>query len=270
LFVGCTTLAKLGLSLYDERAATNLNSLSLIIKNNMNDAEPYNMRGVAFAKIDMHSEAISDFETAIRIDPNFYQAYNNRGLVYQRMGLTRLALNDFSKAIDILNSYYTPYINRARLWQQIGDHDNDSIHDLDTAIELDHNNSIAYFERGLIAQKHRKHGAAIAYFSESIEHDLTNAAVFNRRGLSYMALGSIVRAAVDFSKAIELKKNDASSWLHHGIAHRSLGLKSIAHKSCSKALSLGLPGALQERLAQDCMRTSHKLQQLQPHDAPNK
>ena len=51
-------------------------------------------------------EAITEFDIAISLDPNFAVAYNNRGIAYKRLGQPERAMEDFNEVIrfDPLNA----------------------------------------------------------------------------------------------------------------------------------------------------------------------
>jgi tetratricopeptide (TPR) repeat protein len=45
--------------------------------------------------------AITDYNQALKIDPNHFRAYNNRGNSYFKQGKDELAIADYSQAIKI-------------------------------------------------------------------------------------------------------------------------------------------------------------------------
>ncbi|MCB1488301.1 MAG: tetratricopeptide repeat protein, partial [Bauldia sp.] len=75
-------------------SAVNIGSLSTVISQNPQDANGYNVRGTAYGKAGKLREAVADFDTAIKLNPNFYQAYANRALVERRLGQDDKALAD--------------------------------------------------------------------------------------------------------------------------------------------------------------------------------
>src|SRR5690606_41000811 len=50
------------------------------IKNNKNDAEFYFLRGTAYSNMRKYKEAIEDYDTAIKIHPNYVEVLTNRGV----------------------------------------------------------------------------------------------------------------------------------------------------------------------------------------------
>ena len=50
-------------------------------------------RGVAYAKLGNHRQAIQDYDRAIEINPKYADAYNNRGVAYGKLGDYRQAIS---------------------------------------------------------------------------------------------------------------------------------------------------------------------------------
>jgi len=59
-----------------------------------------------------HKSAISDFTTAIKLDPDYPAAYNNRGVAYGNLGEHRSAISDYTTAIKLDPDYADAYKNR--------------------------------------------------------------------------------------------------------------------------------------------------------------
>jgi len=87
----------------------------------VNDAKDYNERGAVCYALGKTDLAISDFNKAIEINPNFIEAYSNRGTVYGKLGKTDLAIFDFNKAIKINPNYANAYSNRGIVYAMLGD-----------------------------------------------------------------------------------------------------------------------------------------------------
>ena len=51
----------------------------------LNDAEAYNHRGMAYWGKGQHDQALSDHNKALEINPKFAEAYNHRGLLKTRI-----------------------------------------------------------------------------------------------------------------------------------------------------------------------------------------
>ena len=101
-----------------------INEMSVRIKNNHNDADALNTRGVAYKGKKEFIKAIADFSAAIKINPNEVMYYNNRGLTYREKGDFDKAIADFSKIIefqpDSTYAYYA-YSWMADIYAKLGD-----------------------------------------------------------------------------------------------------------------------------------------------------
>jgi tetratricopeptide (TPR) repeat protein len=92
--------------------------------------------------------AITDYTSAIDIDPNYAKAYDNRGVAYAREGSLTRAIDDFTMAIAVNRSDAEAYNNRGHAYAQKGN-STQAVFDYTHAIE---NNAFyvkAYNNRGL-------------------------------------------------------------------------------------------------------------------------
>ena len=134
-----------------------------------NLAAAYNNRGRAYGETGALDRAISDYNAAIRLNPDFATAYYNRGVAYGDSGEVERAIADFDNAIQRNSQYATAYNNRGIAYQFKGDLDG-AIADYDMAIKLNPEYATAY----------------------------------NNRGDAYEKKGDLQRAAADYSKALSL------------------------------------------------------------------
>jgi len=145
-------------------------------------ARPYNNRGTFYADHGMLELAISDFKTAIALDPSYADAYYNLGNTYRDRGMFDQAVADYSKAIELRG--FDP-----------GAHDN---------------RGFVYFHQGKLA-------AAMSDFSKAIEINPDYADAYNNRGLGYAFQGRFDLALRDFNKAVALNPADAKVYNNRGI-----------------------------------------------------
>ncbi len=64
----------------------------------------YNL-GHAYHELGRTKEAISEYQAALRIDPNFAEAHNNLGTVYFELGENKEAIGEYQKALNLLPDY---------------------------------------------------------------------------------------------------------------------------------------------------------------------
>ena len=75
-------------------------------------AQAYYDCGVVYCKAGAFDSAISDFNKAIEINPDFAEAYCARGIAYGKEGAHGLAISDYTKAIEINPRLAVAYFQR--------------------------------------------------------------------------------------------------------------------------------------------------------------
>ena len=88
----------------------NLNS-----KNNV----AYLDRGLFYRKIKKYKEAENDFNTSLKIMPNFFRAFGYRAYLYLELGRNQEAFDDAKRAVDINPKYAYGYLMLAQVKQAL-------------------------------------------------------------------------------------------------------------------------------------------------------
>jgi len=109
---------------------------------------PYNNRGLAYDRRGNLQLALSDYNSAIAISPEFTDAYINRGIVYGESSLFEKAIDDFSRALVIDKSNAKAYMNRGAARLGSGDYAGALI-DLERGTALDPVDARGLFNLGL-------------------------------------------------------------------------------------------------------------------------
>ena len=112
-------------------------------------AETYFNRAVHYSQKGEYKKAISDYDKAIDINPEFVVAYLNRGYSHSMMGEFEKAIADYTRAIEINPRYAIAYHNRGFVYRRVGEYDR-AIPDLTMATEIDPKYASAYYHRGHI------------------------------------------------------------------------------------------------------------------------
>lgn len=97
-------------------------------------AAHYNRANAYFALED-YVRAIDDYDQAVRLDPTAANALNNRGEVYSRLGDNKRAVADFSQALEVDPDYIDAYRNRGVVYEYLGEYGR-AVRDWDREIEL--------------------------------------------------------------------------------------------------------------------------------------
>ena len=80
------------------------------IELNPNYAEAYKGRGWAHHGLKQYVAAIKDYSKAIELKPDFALAYNNRGLAKANSRDFNRAITDYNKAIELKPDYVSAYL----------------------------------------------------------------------------------------------------------------------------------------------------------------
>ena len=94
-------------------------------------------------------KALSAYDTAIRLQPNYAEVYNNRGNIKNELGSRDAALDDYNEAICLNPNFAEAYSNRGVMEFRL-DKNATAFADLNKAICLQPNFMSAYANRGIV------------------------------------------------------------------------------------------------------------------------
>lgn len=112
-----------------------LSAYDTAIRLQPNYAEVYNNRGNIKNRLDSRDAALDDYDEAIRLNPNFAEAYSNRGATKFRLGRHAAALADLNTAIRLQPNFMNAYVNRGVAQLGLGNID-EAESDFQVALEL--------------------------------------------------------------------------------------------------------------------------------------
>lgn len=200
-------------------------------------APAYYNRARAYDAMGQKVDAISDYTRAIELDPKFGAAYNNRGRAYAISRELAKAISDFDKAIQIDPRWAMAYYNRANAYMQKGNMDQ-ALLDCTKAIEIDPKLAPAYSNRGLLYWCKGEYDRAIWDYDKAIELNPGDAKAYSSRGFTYAAKGEYDRAISDYMKAIQLYPRYSEAYYNLGNACLNKGNYNQALVSYSKAIEI--------------------------------
>ena len=94
-----------------------ITSLTDAIRNNPNDPQAYNARGLLLAQGGKSEEALADLNKAIGLDPGYGHAYANRATVYRHTKKLDQALADYNRAIALDANYAPAWLGRGMIYK---------------------------------------------------------------------------------------------------------------------------------------------------------
>ena len=194
----------------------------------------YNNRGLAYFHCDKLDEARSDFDTALKYNPNDPTIYFNRGNVY----LNWSPEPEFEKAHEDYNIALSIAPNNPKLWHSKGlafqaegelKQKNNNIVDMELykcaiemylkALEVQENFMSSRFHLGLMYHKTNRFTDALKCFSRVLVKVKDDKTIYIARGVVYQDMGNHQLAIEDFNEAINLAPELSEGYFRRGFSY---------------------------------------------------
>lgn len=153
-----------------------------------------------------YEQAISAYDEAINLDPNYEKLYYNRGLAYTHLINYEKAITDYDEAVRINPRYLLAYYGRAFAHYYLSQYEL-AIQDLNLTISIEPDYLDSYIFRGAIYLRLEEYEKAIDDLTKAIGMDPLRADAYLTRGTAYKRLGETQKASEDFLKVLELSTN---------------------------------------------------------------
>ncbi|SEP41222.1 tetratricopeptide repeat protein [Propionispora vibrioides] len=137
------------------------------IKVNSREAEAFIKRGDSYLSMQRYVEAIADYNTASRLNPPDTRSYTGRGIAYLRQGQNSRAINEYSAAIAIKPEPSSYYLRSIAYYRQ-GKSDL-TLSDLGKFIELTPQESLGYYQRGIVHHLRQEEAEAVKDFTVAMQ-----------------------------------------------------------------------------------------------------
>lgn len=201
----------------------------------------YNRRGESRAKAGDDQRALTDFETAVRLN-GAWRAIHNRGVSYAAAGRMEEAAADFDRTIQLNPRYTNAYYNRAELRYRRDDYMG-AIEDYSQAIKLGPPDAAMYNGRGHAFYRMERFGDALRDYGESIKLDPSNPDPLINRGDTHADLGQYGEAAADYRAAVKVAPENArafqaAAWLMATCPDGQYRDQSLAIDAAKRAIEL--------------------------------
>ncbi|HXH17610.1 MAG TPA: tetratricopeptide repeat protein [Chitinophagales bacterium] len=188
--------------LYVGEKAKSIQLLDEVLKKNMFYAEAYFLKGMVFKEIGDTSKAISNFQTAVEQNPNYYDAYMQLGLLLTKKK-NKLAPDYFSNALKIDSTSYEARYGIAMYYQEVKNYT--KALELYRQMILDYpQDKDAYYNTGYIYFQMDSLEKAARSFERAIGVDPTYADAYYMRGLCAEAAKDFKNARYYYQQALNL------------------------------------------------------------------
>lgn len=165
-------------------------------------AEYHFRRGLLMYNFNRYEEGIREFDTVISLMPTNIVAYINRGKGYLRSEEFQKARDDFQYAVDQNRNDTTALLNLALAHYYLGDLLK-SVEVNSQLLELDPNNALGHFNRGIAYGRLDNYNNAVHDFLRATEINPNyHEAMFNL-GLAFYWLDDLRNACISWRRALE-------------------------------------------------------------------
>ena len=173
--------------------------------------EQYYDEGNNLISLGRLEEAVSSFDKAIALKPDFAGAWNDRGISLAELGRDEEAVTSYDRAIALKPDFAEAWNNRGVSLAELG-RDEEAVSSYDRAIALKPDFADAWNNRGIPLAYLGRHQDAVSSFDRAIALKPDFADAWNNRGFS---LGNINRrdeALVSYEKAIAINPEHILAW----------------------------------------------------------
>lgn len=183
-------------------------------------------------------DAITAFNKAIEMNPEYARAYSVRGLAYAKADQPQKGINDCNKAIELMPNNAGAFVNRGFAYYKSRYYDQ-AIKDVNKAIEINPNIDKAYQVRGLCHLADKAYSQAIEDFDMAIKLNPNWGYPYSNRCLAYHMSGKAGLDNIkDCDRAIEINPYNNEFYVNRGIAFLNLKKYPDALADLNKAIDI--------------------------------
>jgi tetratricopeptide (TPR) repeat protein len=166
-------------------------------------------RGHAFYRLEKLDAALTDFDAAIKLDPQNSSPHNRRGLTLRKKGEYDQAIESYNAAIKLNPNVSSHYLNRGIAFSFKRDYDK-ALVDMNALIRIKPTEARGYNERAVIYRVKSDFVRARADHDKAISFDSANWRYYSERALTSEAAQDFRSALTDIKKAASLDPGNAS------------------------------------------------------------
>ena len=195
-------------------------------------------RGSSLIVSGQFQDAITAFNKAIELNPEYARAYSVRGFAYAKTDQPQKGIKDCDKAIELKPNYAEAYINRGFAYYKSRYYDQ-AIKDVDRAIEINPKSDKAYHVRGLCYLADKAYSKAIENFDMAIKLNPKWGYPYSNRCVAYHMSGKAgLENIKDCDRAIEINPYNNEFYVNRGIAFLNFKKYQVALADLNKAIDM--------------------------------
>jgi tetratricopeptide (TPR) repeat protein len=188
--------------LYVEQHKLSIEYVDKVLKQELRNPKAYFIKGMNFKEMGDTARAISNFQTVVEQDPEYYNAYMQLGKLHTLQN-NELAVQYLNTALRLNPRSTEALYARGLYYQNRGDYDNAN-RDYDSLLRIDPVFKSAYYNKGYILMLNKKYPQAIEEFNMAIQSERYYKEAYYMRGLCYRYIRKEDKAQEDFKMALKI------------------------------------------------------------------
>ncbi|MBN4002635.1 tetratricopeptide repeat protein [Nostoc sp. LPT] len=195
----------------------------------------WNGKGNALVNLGRNAEAIASYDKALKFKPDFHLAWNNRGIALYDLGRFEEAIASYDQALKIKPDFHLAWNNRGNALDELG-RPEEAITSYDQALKFKLDYHQAWYNRGIALDNLGRPEKAIASYDQALKIKPDDHQAWNNRGYALDDLGRTEEAIASYDQALKFKPDLHQAWYNRGIALDDLGRTEEAIASYDQAL----------------------------------
>lgn len=193
------------LFLYIRKYQDAFEQINIVLRKNAYEPEAYFLKGMIYKDLKDTAKAISSFESARSVAPEYKDAAIQLGLIYSNKKDT-IALRYLDNAFVLDSTDVFPIYAKGVFYQRTGDYVK-AKEQYRRCILLDHRYIDAYFNMGYVLMQQDSVQKAFRQYDIATKIDYLNPTAFYNRGICYELMDSPRQAVADYRRALTLDSN---------------------------------------------------------------
>lgn len=199
--------------------------------------DAHSARAVTHQRLGAPQDALKSFEAILKLRPRDVETLFNIGVVLQNLGRVTEALSAYEEALRFDPSHCGSLTNRGALLERFGRLD-EALACFDAIAALAPEDSANLFNRGSVLQKLGRHEDALAAYEEAARHGPPDAGTELNRGNVLQRLGRLEEALAAYDLASHTRHGYPQALYNKGIALQALSRPLEALAAYDAALAL--------------------------------
>lgn len=181
-------------------------------------------KGALLGRMGKVDEAVRLFKKVLNDDPDYPLALNNLGVTLASRGNADIkeAIGYFKRAVQKKPGYLDAGNNLAIAYQQSGDYEN-ALQVILSMIKLDPDNAAMYSRAGVLLDTLKRYPEAIEQYNAAIKLDPNNADVYFNKGNAQLAANMYAEAVDTYKLAVQKNPAMVEAMGNMGMAYMRMG-----------------------------------------------